>query len=94
MVRFATTLQVELKDTNIRTFVLHPGQIGTTKLGDINYVTKDYVRKAAPEIPKLIEGVLMTILDCSPRLPAWSCCFLFSSKVRRSPVKLIPRQMN
>lgn len=81
MVRFAGTLQNELKDTNIRTFVLHPGQVGTTKLSDINYVTKDYVRKAAPEIPKLIEGVLKTILDCTPKLPAWSCCFLFSSKV-------------
>jgi hypothetical protein len=76
-------LQNELKDTNIRTFVLHPGQVGTTKLSDINYVTKDYVRKAAPEIPKLIEGVLMTILDCTPKLPAWSCCFLFTSKVHR-----------
>src|SRR5271170_7280307 len=87
IIRFAGILQAELKDTNIRTFSLHPGQVKNTKLSDINYVTKDYVREAKPEIPKLIGGILNQILDCDPRLPAWSSCFLSTSKVH-SPTLL------
>jgi len=41
------------------------------------------VRELEPEIPKLIGGILNQILDCDPRLPAWSCCFLASSRVMK-----------
>ena len=81
LIRFAASLQTEIAHTNIRTFSLHPGQVTNTKLSDINYVTKDYVREQAPDLAKHIKGILGQILDCSPRLPAWSCCFLFSPKV-------------
>ena len=67
LIRFAGSLQTDLKDTGICTFAIHPGQVKNTQLGDINYVVKDYIREAAPEIPKLIGGLLDQILDCDPR---------------------------
>lgn len=39
------------------------------------------MREEKPEIAKHIGGILTTILDCDPRLPAWCACFCFSPKV-------------
>jgi NAD(P)-dependent dehydrogenase (short-subunit alcohol dehydrogenase family) len=81
LIRFVGCLQLELKETKIQTFVLHPGEVGNTKLADVSYVTKDYVREQVPEIPMMIGGMLKTILNCHTRLPAWTCVFLATGKV-------------
>jgi len=85
LIRFVGCLQLELKDTAIQTFAVHPGEVGGTQLADIKYVTKDYVQKEAPEVPKFIEGVLNEILKCHTRLPAWTSVFLASGKVPPPP---------
>lgn len=81
LIRFVGCLQLELKDTNIQTFAVHPGEVGGTQLADIKYVTKDYVQKEAPEVPEFIGKVLGEILKCHTRLPAWTSVFLASGKV-------------
>lgn len=84
LIRFVGCLQGELIGTKIETFAVHPGEVGGTQLEDIKYVTKDYVQKEAPEVPELISKVLGSILNCHTRLPAWTCVFLASGKVRRN----------
>ena len=81
LIRFVGCLQGELKDTNVQSFAVHPGSVGGTQLADIKYVTKDYVREQAPEVPEFIGGMLNKILTCSTRLPAWTCVFLASGRV-------------
>lgn len=81
LIRFVGCLQGELKDTNVQSFAVHPGEVGGTQLADIKYVTKDYIREQAPEVPEFIGGMLNKILTCSTRLPALTCVFLASGKV-------------
>lgn len=81
LIRFVGCLQTELKDTNVRTFAIHPGEVGGTQLADIKYVTKDYVQKEAPHVPEFIGGMLNKILQCHTRLPAWTSVYLASGKV-------------
>src|SRR5579859_6729492 len=56
LIRFVGCLQLEVKDNNIQAFAVHPGEVGGTKLADIKYVTKDYVRKEAPRGPEIHRG--------------------------------------
>jgi NAD(P)-dependent dehydrogenase (short-subunit alcohol dehydrogenase family) len=81
LIRFAGCLNQELKDTNVHAFAVHPGEVGGTQLADIKYVTKDYIRQEAPEIPEYIGSVLDSILNCHTRLPAWTSVFLASKRV-------------
>src|SRR5271154_7088324 len=81
LIRFVGCLQMELKDTKVAAFAVHPGEVGGTQLANIKYVTKDYVQKEAPEVPAFIEGVLNSILNCHTRLPAWTSVFLASGRV-------------
>jgi NAD(P)-dependent dehydrogenase (short-subunit alcohol dehydrogenase family) len=89
LIRFVGCLQTELEKTNVKTFVMHPGSVGGTQLADIKYVTKDYVREQAPEVPEFIGGMLNTILTCHTRLPAWTSVFLASGKVVAQGIVLI-----
>jgi len=81
LIRFVGCLQPELNDTNVQAFAVHPGEVGGTQLSDIKYVTKDYVRREAPEVPEFIGGVLSSILNCHTRLPAWTSVFLSTERV-------------
>jgi|SRR5579862_2345099 NAD(P)-dependent dehydrogenase (short-subunit alcohol dehydrogenase family) len=81
LIRFVGCLQKELEGTDVQAFAVHPGEVGGTQLADIKYVTKDYVREEAPEVPEFIGKVLNSILNCHTRLPAWTCVFLASGKV-------------
>ena len=82
LIRYVGCLQEEVKDTDIQLFAIHPGEVAGTQLEHIDYVTKDYVKKEAPEVREFIAGMLKTILNCHTRLPAWTSVFLSSGKVR------------
>jgi NAD(P)-dependent dehydrogenase (short-subunit alcohol dehydrogenase family) len=91
LIRFVGCVQREVENTDIQLFAVHPGEVGGTQLGDVNYVTKDYVRQEAPEVPEHVGPLLRKILDCHTRLPAWTSVFLASGKVNSSPTFLMSR---
>jgi len=82
LIRYVGCLQQEVKDTDIQLFAIHPGEVGGTQLANVDYVTKDYVKKEAPEVREFVQETLKTILTCHTRLPAWTSVFLASGKVR------------
>ena len=80
LIRFAGSMQADHKDTNLRFYSTHPGSV-PSKISIVENVTTQRVREERPEIPKFINTVLADFLDATPELSAWTCCFLFSSKV-------------
>jgi NAD(P)-dependent dehydrogenase (short-subunit alcohol dehydrogenase family) len=80
LIRFAGSMQADHKDTNLRFYSTHPGSV-PSKISVVDNVTTQKVRDLMPEIPQFINTTLATFLDATPELSAWTCCFLFSSKV-------------
>ena len=80
LIRFAGSMQADHKDTNLRFYSTHPGSV-PSKISIVENVTTELVREKRPEIPNFINTVLADFLDATPELSAWTCCFLFSSKV-------------
>jgi len=83
LIRFAGCLQEELNEANskVQVFAIHPGSVGGTQLENVNYVTKEYIRKEAPEVPERVAGLLKSILLDHTRLPAWTSVYLASGRV-------------
>jgi NAD(P)-dependent dehydrogenase (short-subunit alcohol dehydrogenase family) len=80
LIRFAGSMQADYKDTNLRFYSTHPGSV-PSKISIAENVTTEVVRRAKPEIPKFINTTLAHFLDATAELSAWTCCYLFSTKV-------------
>jgi NAD(P)-dependent dehydrogenase (short-subunit alcohol dehydrogenase family) len=80
LIRFAGSMQADYNDTGLRFYSTHPGSVHS-KISLVENVTTQIVRDTKPEIPRFIETTLADFLDATAELSAFTCCFLFSSKV-------------
>jgi len=76
--KFIHCLQMELKDTEIQCFHVHPG-CPKTKMGDPEYAMRPYVRELRPKLRDWVFGYLPS-LDEDMELAVWSMVFLASGK--------------
>ena len=83
LIRFAGSMQEDYKDTALKFFSTHPGSV-PSKISLVENVTTQLVRNKMPEIPRFIETTLADFLHATAELSAWTCCYLFSSKVFKS----------
>ena len=84
-------LQMELKDTNIKCFHIHPGT-PKTRMGDPDYAMREYVQKERPRLKEWVFGYLPN-LDEDIRLGVWSMVYLAAGKVQWPRSPLISRSL-
>ncbi|KAK5193112.1 hypothetical protein LTR99_001768 [Exophiala xenobiotica] len=76
--KFMHCLQMELTETDVQCFHVHPG-CPKTAMGDPETAMRPYVRELRPTLWKWVEGYLPS-LDEDMELAVWSMVFLASGK--------------
>jgi NAD(P)-dependent dehydrogenase (short-subunit alcohol dehydrogenase family) len=72
-------LQMELKDTLIKCFHVHPGT-PKTKMGDPNYAMREYVQELRPRLKEWVFGYLPSLNE-DIGLGVWTMVYLAAGKV-------------
>jgi NAD(P)-dependent dehydrogenase (short-subunit alcohol dehydrogenase family) len=80
LIRFAGSMQADYDESGLRFYSTHPGSV-PSRISVVENVTTPIVRTRIPEIPQFINTTLANFLDATAELSAWTCCYLFTSKV-------------
>jgi len=78
--KFMHSLQMEVIDTEIQCFHIHPG-CPKTKMGDPDYAMLPYVRELRPKLREWVYGYLPSLNE-DMDLAVWSTIFLAAGKAK------------